>query len=89
MIDKIEIVRYTFRVYKIPKSRKYQQIKNNVKKSQKNKYLERLERKMKLLTINVHAWMEKNQMEKIDILAKTITIPKIQFLIYQIYNFIF
>ena len=27
---------------------------------------------MKLLTINVHAWMEKNQMEKIDILAKTI-----------------
>lgn len=27
---------------------------------------------MKLLTINVHAWIEKNQMEKIDILAKTI-----------------
>lgn len=27
---------------------------------------------MKLLTINVHAWIEENQMEKIDILAKTI-----------------
>ena len=27
---------------------------------------------MKLLTINVHAWLEKNQMEKIDILAKAI-----------------
>lgn len=27
---------------------------------------------MKLLTINVHAWLEENQMEKIDILAKDI-----------------
>ena len=27
---------------------------------------------MKILTINVHAWLEKNQMEKIDILAKAI-----------------
>lgn len=27
---------------------------------------------MKLLTINVHAWLEENQLEKIDILAKTI-----------------
>ncbi|MBP6125601.1 MAG: endonuclease/exonuclease/phosphatase family protein [Leptotrichiaceae bacterium] len=27
---------------------------------------------MKLLTINVHAWIEENQMEKIDILARTI-----------------
>ena len=27
---------------------------------------------MKLLTINVHAWLEENQMEKIDILARTI-----------------
>ena len=27
---------------------------------------------MKLLTINVHAWLEENQMEKIDILARDI-----------------
>ena len=27
---------------------------------------------MKLLTINVHAWIEENQLEKIDILARTI-----------------
>ena len=27
---------------------------------------------MKILTVNVHAWLEENQMEKIDILAKTI-----------------
>ncbi|WP_018449712.1 endonuclease/exonuclease/phosphatase family protein [Leptotrichia shahii] len=27
---------------------------------------------MKILTVNVHAWLEENQMEKIDILARTI-----------------
>mgnify|MGYP001650607093 CR=1 FL=1 len=27
---------------------------------------------MKILTINVHAWLEENQMEKIDILARDI-----------------
>ncbi|EPC06447.1 hypothetical protein HMPREF0433_01818 [Gemella sanguinis M325] len=27
---------------------------------------------MKLLTINVHSWLENNQLEKLDILAKTI-----------------
>ena len=27
---------------------------------------------MKILTLNVHAWIEENQLEKIDILAKTI-----------------
>ena len=27
---------------------------------------------MKLLTVNVHAWLEENQDEKLDILAQTI-----------------
>ena len=27
---------------------------------------------MKLLTINVHSWLEENQLEKLNILAKTI-----------------
>lgn len=31
---------------------------------------------MKLLTINVHSWLEENQLEKLDILAKTIVEKK-------------
>ena len=29
---------------------------------------------MKLLTLNVHAWLEANQAEKIEILAETIAV---------------
>ena len=32
---------------------------------------------MKLLTINVHSWLENNQLEKLDTLAKTIVEKKI------------
>ena len=31
---------------------------------------------MKLLTINVHSWLEENQLEKLNILAKTIVEKK-------------
>ena len=31
---------------------------------------------MKLLTINVHSWLEENQIEKLNILAKTIVEKK-------------
>ena len=35
------------------------------------------EHTMKLLTINVHSWLEENQLEKLNILAKVIVEKKL------------
>ena len=41
---------------------------------------------MKLLTINVHSWLENNQLEKLDILAKTIVEKKYDVIAMQEVN---
>ena len=41
---------------------------------------------MKLLTINVHSWLEENQLEKLNILAKTIVEKKYDVIAMQEVN---